>query len=292
MSTPATRCDRPRSWTPRGTPGEGRRVLGSEPDADEVGRHERPRPCPGPPRRMPRYRSRLLICAWSPLARARRAPVRPRRAGPHRRTPPRPPRSRRRPTRRGPRNHPRTAGPYRRNADALIEAMTRNLDDGDLPTRGGQRPHLVLTMGLNDLIDSLGSALLDTGGRLSATEARRLACDCGVVPMVVGDSIPLDVGRQQRLATTALREALAQRDQGCAFPACTRSPRYCYAHHIRSWLDFGDTALHNMCLLCEYHHTIVHRQGWHIKLNARHPEFIPPATVSPTRQPLHDPLRQ
>ncbi|MGC1734363.1 MAG: DUF222 domain-containing protein [Pseudonocardiaceae bacterium] len=190
------------------------------------------------------------------------------------------------------RNHPRTAGPYRRNADALIEAMTRNLDDGDLPTRGGQRPHLVLTMGLNDLIDSLGSALLDTGGRLSATEARRLACDCGVVPMVVGDSIPLDVGRQQRLATTALREALAQRDQGCAFPACTRSPRYCYAHHIRSWLDFGDTALHNMCLLCEYHHTIVHRQGWHIKLNARHPEFIPPATVSPTRQPLHDPLRQ
>ena len=137
----------------------------SEPDADEVGRHERPRPCPGPPRRMPRYRSRLLICAWSPLARARRAPVRPRRAGPHRRTPPRPPRSRRRPTRRGPRNHPRTAGPYRRNADALIEAMTRNLDDGDLPTRGGQRPHLVLTMGLNDLIDSLGSALLDTGGR-------------------------------------------------------------------------------------------------------------------------------
>ncbi|MGB8960452.1 MAG: DUF222 domain-containing protein [Pseudonocardiaceae bacterium] len=182
----------------------------------------------------------------------------------------------------------------RRNADALIEAMTRNLDDGQLPTQGGQRPHLVITMKLNDLIDGLGSALLDTGGRLSAAEARPLACDCGVVPMVLGsDSMPLDVGRRQRLASTALREALAQRDQGCAFPVCTRSPRYCHAHHIRSWLDLGDTALHNMCLLCEYHHTIVHRQGWHIKLNARgHPEFIPPATVSPTGQSLHDPLRQ
>ncbi len=182
----------------------------------------------------------------------------------------------------------------RRNADAVVEAMTRNLDDGDLPTRGGQRPHLVLTMGLNDLIDGLGSALLDTGGRLSAAEARRLACDCGVVPMVLGsDSMPLDVGRQQRLATAALRDALGQRDQGCAFPACTRSPRYCHAHHIRSWLDLGETALHNMCLLCEYHHTIVHRQKWHIQLDARgHPEFIPPKTIDSMSRPLRDPLRQ
>lgn len=46
-------------------------------------------------------------------------------------------------------------------------------------------------------------------------------------------------------------------------------------------------------LLCEYHHAIVHRQGWHIRLDARgHPEFIPPKTVDPTRAPLHDPLRQ
>lgn len=182
----------------------------------------------------------------------------------------------------------------RRDADALVEAMTRLLDDGELPTRGGQRPHLVLTMGLADLIDSLGPALLDTGGRLSAAEARRLACDSCVVPMVLGsDSMPLDVGRQQRLATAALRDALSQRDQGCAFPGCTRSSRYCHAHHIRSWLDGGDTALHNMCLLCEYHHTIVHRQGWQIRLDARgHPEFIPPATINPARQPFRDPLRR
>ncbi|MGH3824453.1 MAG: DUF222 domain-containing protein [Pseudonocardiaceae bacterium] len=61
---------------------------------------------------------------------------------------------------------------------------------------------------------------LDTGGRLAAAEARRLACDCCVVPMVLGsDSMPLDVGRQQRLATPALRDALAQRDKGCSFPS-------------------------------------------------------------------------
>ncbi|MGH3983920.1 MAG: DUF222 domain-containing protein [Pseudonocardiaceae bacterium] len=189
---------------------------------------------------------------------------------------------------------PDMRSPACRNADALVEAMSCPLDEGELPARGGQRPHLVLTMRLTDLIDGLGSAVLDTGGQLSAAEARRLACDACIVPMVVGsDSMPLDVGSQQRLATAALRDALGQRDKGCSFPGCRRPPRYCHAHHIRSWLDGGETKLANMCLLCEYHHVIVHRQGWHIRLDARgHPEFIPPKTVDPTRTPLHDPLRQ
>ncbi|MGH3921805.1 MAG: DUF222 domain-containing protein [Pseudonocardiaceae bacterium] len=181
-----------------------------------------------------------------------------------------------------------------RNGDALVETMSCLLDEGELPSRGGQRPHLVLTMKLTDLIDGLGTAVLDTGGQLSAAEARRLACDSCVVPIVLGtDSMPLDVGRHHRLATAALRDALAQRGKGCAFPGCGRPPRYCHAHHIRSWLDGGATKLCNMCLLCEAHHVIVHRQGWHIRLDYRgHPEFIPPQTVDPTRTPLRDPLRQ
>ncbi len=182
----------------------------------------------------------------------------------------------------------------RRNADALVEAMSCLLDEGGLPSRGGQRPHLVVTMGLRDLIDGLGSATLDTGGCLSAAEARRLACDAAIVPMALGsDSMPLDVGRQHRLATAAIRDALAQRDKGCAFPSCDRPPRYCQAHHLAHWLDGGETKLDGMCLLCEYHHLIVHRQGWHIRLDTRgHPEFIPPQTVDPSRTPLHDPIRR
>lgn len=187
-----------------------------------------------------------------------------------------------------------TRSPARRDADALVEAMTRLLDDGELPARGGQRPHLVLTMGLAELVTGIGAATLDTGEKLSAAEARRLACDAGLIPMVLGaDSMPLDVGREQRLAGAALRAALGERDKGCSFPGCRRPPRYCHAHHIVSWLDGGSTALHNLCLLCEYHHTIVHRQRWHIRLDPRgHPEFIPPKVVDPTRIPLHDPLRQ
>ncbi|MGQ0779454.1 MAG: DUF222 domain-containing protein [Pseudonocardiales bacterium] len=189
---------------------------------------------------------------------------------------------------------PDERSPARRDADALVEAMTSLLDQGDLPTRGGQRPHLVITVTLNDLIYGLGHLSLDTGGQLCAAEARRLACDAAIVPMVLdGDSMPLDVGREQRLATPAQRAALAHRDKGCAFPSCNRAPRYCHAHHIIPWLDGGKTKLTNLCLLCEYHHVIVHRQGWHIRLDGRGlPEFIPPTTIDPTRTPLHNPLRQ
>src|SRR5918998_371318 len=129
----------------------------------------------------------------------------------------------------------------RRNADALVEAMSSLLGEGELPARGGQRPYLVLTMGLNDLIDGLGTAVLVTGGQLCAAEARRLAYDSCVVPMVLGsDSMPLDVGRQHRLATAAIRDSLAYRDKGCAFPGCHRPPRYCEAHHMVAWLDGGE----------------------------------------------------
>ena len=171
--------------------------------------------------------------------------------------------------------------------------MSRLLDEGELPARGGQRPHLVLTMGLAELATGVGTATLDTGGALTAAEARRLACDATIIPMVLdGDSMPLDVGRQQRLATAAQRDALSQRDQGCAFPGCGRAPRYCHAHHLVSWLDGGETALHNLCLLCEYHHVVVHRQHWHVRLDARgHPEFIPPRVIDPGRRPLHNALR-
>ena len=149
-------------------------------------------------------------------------------------------------------------------------------------------------MGLAELIDGLGTAILDTGGHLTAAEARRLACDAGLIPMVLGaDSMPLDVGRHQRLASATLRDALGQRDQGCSFPGCGRPPRYCHVHHIVHWADGGATALHNCCLLCEHHHTIVHRQAWHIRLDGRgRPEFVPPKTIAPARRPLHDPLRQ
>jgi hypothetical protein len=79
-----------------------------------------------------------------------------------------------------------------------------------------------------------GRATLGDLGTISAAEARIHACDCMLIPAVLGtNSEPLDLGRQRRLISTPLRRALYLRDRGCAFPGCHRPPRHCQGHHIR-----------------------------------------------------------
>ena len=60
------------------------------------------------------------------------------------------------------------------------------------------------------------AATLDTGDRISAATARRLACEAGIIPVVLGGRREvLDQGRRKRLFTRAQRIALATRDRGC-----------------------------------------------------------------------------
>jgi len=88
----------------------------------------------------------------------------------------------------------------------------------------------------------------------------------------------LDVGRTQRLVTTAIWKALVLRDQHCRFPGCRRMPLACDAHHLKHWADGGDTSLDNLVLLCRAHHTLLHATPWEVRLNPldRRPELRRP----------------
>jgi hypothetical protein len=107
--------------------------------------------------------------------------------------------------------------------------------------------------------------------------ARRIACDAGIIPAVLGGaSEVLDLGRERRLASPAQRRALALRDNGCAFPACDRPPPWTDAH-LKSWAQGGPTDVDNLVLLCGPHHDLVHHAGWTITLGTdRRPRFRPP----------------
>jgi len=99
---------------------------------------------------------------------------------------------------------------------------------------------------------------------LSATTARRLACDASLVPVLEdGEGNVLNVGRKTRTVPPALRRALKLRDQGCRFPGCTQA-RYVDAHHVRHWCDGGETSLNNLITLCRYHHRLLHQEGYEI----------------------------
>jgi Domain of unknown function (DUF222) len=184
---------------------------------------------------------------------------------------------------------PRTPG--ERYADAFTELCRRQLASGDLPTRGGEKPQIVVTMGLDRLRNSVGSGLLDSGERLSPQTVRKLACDAQVLPALLGtDAQPLDLGRSSRTFTPAQRRALGLRDgNGCAFPGCDRPLVWCDGHHIRHWIDGGPTDLANGILLCCYHHTTIHLGDWIIQLAADgKPHFIPPTWIDPAQKPLRN----
>jgi hypothetical protein len=54
---------------------------------------------------------------------------------------------------------------------------------------------------------------------VSVSEARRLACDCRIVPITLSaDSLPLDIGQATRTIPAHIRRSVVDRDQGCAFP--------------------------------------------------------------------------
>jgi hypothetical protein len=160
---------------------------------------------------------------------------------------------------------PRPRG--KRYADALVDALQIAAGSGELPARGGIKPHLTITIDLDALIAAGKQATGDLmfGDGLSAAAIRRLACDAGIIPVVLGsDSQPLDVGREYRFVTNGLRNALIQRDRGCV--VCGAPPIYCDAHHLVSWLDGGVTSLTNSVLLCRVHHTALHNGHWTIEI--------------------------
>ena len=140
----------------------------------------------------------------------------------------------------------------------LIESITSE----ELPKAGGCGATVVVTMTLEHLLadlDAAGVCTLDTGGRISAAEARRLACRAGIIPMVLGGkSHVLDVGRKRRLHTEAMRLGMAVRDAGCTAEGSETPPGLCHAHHDKPWSQGGHTNVDTGRLLCPHHHRRIH----------------------------------
>ncbi|MGH3803505.1 MAG: DUF222 domain-containing protein, partial [Pseudonocardiaceae bacterium] len=183
----------------------------------------------------------------------------------------------------------RTVG--ERQADALGELCLHALDRGELPSVGGQRPHLNITIGLAELEGRARGAVLDSGARLTPTQLRMLACDAFVIPAVLGgNGQPLDLGRSVRIVSPAMRRAVVIRDRGCAFPGCGRPPSACQVHHILPWELGGATDLCNCVMLCTFHHHLLHHDShWRVRIRAGQPEFIPPTWIDPQQIPRRRP---
>ncbi|WP_343231401.1 HNH endonuclease signature motif containing protein [Saccharopolyspora ipomoeae] len=186
---------------------------------------------------------------------------------------------------------PRT--PAQRHADGLATLVDLAVGSEGMPRVGGQRVQVQVTVGYDDLVRSLDPdaegvvpGMFADGEPISADAVRRLACDAGILPVVLGgDGVALDYGREERTAPPQLRAALFRRDGVCAFPGCEHPPGTSQAHHIVEWFNGGVTRLDNMVMLCGFHHRTVHSDHWSIAVDEGRTLFTPPRRIDPDQTP-------
>ena len=149
-----------------------------------------------------------------------------------------------------------------------MQLCDNQLAAGSLPTLRTEKPHVVLTLDVDDLAGPAtghGAARTGFAATVSAARARWLACDAVVSRVVMGpDGEPLDLGRRHRVVTPALRRAVVARDGTCVFAGCGAPHWWADVHHLVHWVHGGETSLENSALLCERHHTKVHH-GFEVK---------------------------
>jgi len=152
------------------------------------------------------------------------------------------------------------------SSEILGEAFTEYVERFPAKSlnHGGVDATVVVTVELEALQRGIGLAGLDTGGHLTIPQVRRLACQAGIIPAVMGGkSHVLDLGKR-RYFTKPQRIALGIRDSTCTVEHCDRPAGWCHAHHDLPHALGGPTTLGNGRLLCPRHHTLVHHPDYRV----------------------------
>jgi hypothetical protein len=152
--------------------------------------------------------------------------------------------------------------PYPQRLGHAFAAFLEDVDPKRLPLHGGNATTVVVTIDHQTLLEQLG----DTGVAwigdepISASEARRLACNANLLPVVLGgDSVPLDQARLTRLYKGPRRDTLAATQPTCRADGCDIPAAWCDAHHGNGrWADGAGTNLADAILLCPFHHHRAH----------------------------------
>ncbi len=147
----------------------------------------------------------------------------------------------------------------KRRVEALAVLAESFLASGPRELTGGERQQIVVHVDAETLKHShAGRCELEHGPAIASETVRRLACDASVVAILENEQgEPLNVGRKTRTIPPAIRRALNARDKGCRFPGCNFK-RFVDGHHVKHWIQGGETRLSNLVTLCRFHHRLVH----------------------------------
>ncbi len=177
-----------------------------------------------------------------------------------------------------------------RLSQALMDALRTWMDpaspvDSALPMKS--RIELLVMIDYGSLTGALQKpGLTPHGEYISAAAARRMACNAGIMPLVMGGKTqPLDLGQRRRFFSKGQKRAIAARDRGCANPGCSMPTHRCEVHHIKSFSEGGRTDVSNGALLCIRCHTSFHAGHFKITVIEEIPHVVQPASRDPLQRP-------
>uniref|UniRef100_UPI003516A70D HNH endonuclease signature motif containing protein n=1 Tax=Nocardioides sp. TaxID=35761 RepID=UPI003516A70D len=108
------------------------------------------------------------------------------------------------------------------------------------------------------------SILTHTEHDLTATETRRLACNAGILPVVLsGAGQILDAGRTRRLFTGIQRTLIKNKHKHCVAEGCDIPVAWTEIHHLTPWAASGHTNLTDGVPACSRHHHLFHDPRYH-----------------------------
>ena len=102
---------------------------------------------------------------------------------------------------------------------------------------------------------------------IDEADARHIACDADLTEFIQdARGNLLNYERRRRIVPARLLRALKLRDHSrCRFPGCAHQ-RHVEAHHVRHWIDGGETRLENLVLVCSAHHRLLHHGAFRIMI--------------------------
>ena len=163
-----------------------------------------------------------------------------------------------------------TSTPSRCRADAARPTALswRTCPLAGYPVRAAPPPRSPSPSRWTDLLGELGRAgvaITSTGDRITADQARRLACSAAIMPFVMGGkSVIHDQGRARRLFSDSLRTALNLLHPGVHRRRLLHPRRLDRSPSQGPLVDGRQTRLQDGTLLCPFHHHRAHDPAWNV----------------------------
>jgi hypothetical protein len=180
----------------------------------------------------------------------------------------------------GPLAKPAGTDDHRDLSERTAAALTGVLANGHRATK------VTVICDLDTLTGGTAPARLPDGTPIPAAQARRIALNAGVSPLLLGrGNIPLYLGRTERFATPAQRRVLETLYSTCAVHGCHVPGTLCEIDHVDGWALGSPTDIDELVLTCGWHNRYKHSNPHRLHItkaaDGRYTYRLPPPGQTP-----------